>query len=262
MAETHTTVRQIVETFMVPIPEGLELPYLLNKENRDNHLLLLIPDGSINTAWWTATINLSRTTKMIKAELVNNLENLIEDTTYKYCLQKLKAGECKLYLWRVTSTVELNKRLEMLKKHLPRAQRRFKTPGIAMESWGVTLKDHPEFTCIISLDPSQYAHADKAAISRAIRFWKSVYRENAPQTGPRKRLAHTEYARRNKEKLINKEGFTATKLASYSSYAVFKKFRIAELSDWVTPTKLLKSNNPCVHYNSSGATTPQDPTEQ
>ena len=247
MNENQITMSHLVQSTMTQIPEGLESPYLRSRLSSVNHLFLLIPDDSTDIAWWQTTRHLSRTVNRIKTDCGENFESL-PNGVYKDILGYLRRGACKLYLWKAESSKIFKSFVSALEQAKPKETKK-RTPiaGVAMESWGVCLPEHPEFTLVISLDPSKYDYIPGLLVQRAMKAWKKINKDS-----PEERKAFTQYAKRNQKKLQNKEGYVVVKLASYSSRAVFEKFRITPSSEWVVPTKVLPQDGKCQHYTHSG----------
>lgn len=249
MTESYTTVRHLASVTMSLIPEGLDLPYFNNRENRDKHLLLLLPDECTNTCWWIVTSQLSRIISKIRSDVYDNMDS-IPDGFYKRVMRALRNGTCKVYLWRVHSTVALNHITDSIKLlHRPE-KKRDPSKSIAMECWAVYLKDHPELTCVISVNPNRFTDPARNAVTRTIRMWQRILRNSVLQENRKK--AHIQYAKRNQALLDKRELFEVIKIANYSTHAVYEKFRLVPSNEWVLPTHALDHKGECKTYNQSG----------
>ena len=251
MTETnYQNARHLITSVMTHIPEGLELPYFQNPQTEGQHVLAILPDAAQNTCWWVTTGNLAKTVDQLK----KNIQDVPSDTNevQQYALSNLKEGKAKLFLWKVHSSVALKSFRACFDKWNVAKKRREQHRGVAMETWAVRLKEHPEFTCLFTVNPSRHLDAHKAAIAQTIRIWRRFSKDETAQD-PIKQKAHVHYARRNKLKLSLAENYVAEKIASYSTHDVYRRHRLIPYNGWVTPSKVIESSMEFKHYTGSGA---------
>lgn len=246
----YQNARHLITDVMTHIPEGLDLPYFQNPWTDGQHVLAILPDVALNTCWWVSTGQIAKMVEQIKKDLHNIPSDA--DKVYQYVLHCLKEGKAKVFLWRVHSNAALKIFKSSFDKWNIAKKRKEQNRGIAMETWAVQLKDHPEFTCLLTINPSRHADPRKSAISQVVRIWRRLGKSenDKPTLKPK---AHVMYARRNRIKLDSTDNYIAVKIASYSTHDVYMRHRLIPYNGWVTPTKVIETSMGFKHYTSSGA---------